>query len=191
MQSKVGPAEDYSQSFMKMIKRGIDSTNWPLKKKIWLKIQIVGEWKGLSKLFWMEASIRGPCQLCCWESCWSLRPFFLFHQRCTHIWKCNFFFWKKEEEKLSTPCNRFYVPDSSNYPQGNVFSRPHKLAVLFFKEEELVREVKRSSNDNQLIIHWQFATWWGGVCLESLWKKYISNLTESFQIVQSNRKPDQ
>ena len=64
-----------------------------------------------------------------------------------------FFFWKKEEEKLSTPCNRFYVPDSSNYPQGNVFSRPHKLAVLFFKEEELVREVKRSSNDNQLIIH--------------------------------------
>ena len=35
-----------------------------------------------------------------------------------------------------------------NYPQGNVFSRPHKLAVLFFKEEELVREVKRSSNDN-------------------------------------------
>ena len=24
-------------------------------------------------------------------------------------------------------------------PQGNVFSRPHKLAVLFFKEEELVR----------------------------------------------------
>ena len=87
-----GPAEDYSQSFMKMIKRGIDSTNWPLKKKIWLKIQIVGEWKGLSKLFWMEASIRGPCQLCCWESCWSLRPFFLFHQRCLHIWNCNAFF---------------------------------------------------------------------------------------------------
>ena len=59
----------------------------------------------------------------------------------------------KKKEKLSTSCNRFYVSVSSNYPQGNVFSRPHKLAVLFFKEEELVREVKRSSNDNQLIIH--------------------------------------
>ena len=94
-----GPAEDYSRSFMKMIKRGIDSTNWPLKKKIWLKIQIVGEWKGLSKLFWMEASIRGPCQLCCWESCWSLRPFFLFHQRCTHIWNCNVFFLEKRRRK--------------------------------------------------------------------------------------------
>lgn len=27
--------------------------------------------------------------------------------------------------------------------EGNVFSRPHKLAVLFFKEEELVREARR------------------------------------------------
>ena len=54
----------------------------------------------------------------------------------------------KKKEKLSTSFNRFYVSVSSNYPQGNVFSRPHKLAVLFFKEEELVREVKRSSNDN-------------------------------------------
>ena len=136
----------------------------------------------------MEASIRRPCQLCCWESCWSLRPFFLFHQRCTHIWNCNAFFWKKEEEKLSTPCNRFYVPDSSNYPQGNVFSRPHKLAVLFFKEEELVREVKRSSNDNQLIIHWQFATWWGGVCLESLWEEIYIKFNREFSNCPKQQK---
>ena len=38
-------------------------------------------------------------------------------------------------------------PKSANdHLQGNVFSRPHKLAVLFFKEEELVLKNKTGLN---------------------------------------------
>ena len=73
---------------------------------------------------------------------------------------------------------------------------------LFFMSNCFTTHVQHSKElefilrrDSVLIIcfwiHWQFATWWGGVCLKSLWKKYISNSIESSQIVQSNRNSDQ
>ena len=46
-----------------------------------------------------------------------------------------------QKERQENPHNDTdKINRSPNYHlQGNVFSRPHKLAVLFFKEEELVR----------------------------------------------------
>ena len=61
--------------------------------------------------------------------------------RCVPIWTSvpTTYQATNRKEKLRTILIIISSKSANDHLQGNVFSRPHKLAVLFFKEEELVR----------------------------------------------------